>query len=371
MPPSRQYADDSSNGRLIMAKKITSRNTKSEILEAYNQLKEELRAAKSTPSQPKTSTPPKPARTEPAPTPTVPKGKPGIDQVLATLHSFRGGLVDLTNQLQFQLATEASTLQEMLEREKEQRGQIQQLHQIEFNDDILHTLIEQYSTKSGTFEEGLETERVAFDSELKAKRTEWDEERLLHEMESYEKEQTWKKGRDREAGEYKYDREHQRKLDREERELLLKSREHELDLYESNRRNGFARREDALTERENAYKELTAKVARFDDQLKEAVTKARNEGTGIAKHQARVKSELAAKEHEGKLRVFEHRISALDDIAAKQQAKLESLQKQLLETQRQAQTLAVKAIEGASNASSFEAVREIAIEQAKHPSKTK
>lgn len=355
-----------------MAKNITSRNTKSEILEAYHQLEEELRATKSTIPRPHESiTPTEPIKVEVTPTPEAPQHEPGIDHVLATLHAFRGGLVDLTNQLQFQLASEASTLQEMLEREQEQRDQIQQLHQIEFDDHLLNTLIEQYAVRSRAFEEGLDAERLIFDAELATRRAEWDEERVLHEMESYEAEQAWKKRRARDTSEYKYDRERQRKLDEEARELISKSHDHELDLYESSRRSEFARREDALTDRERAYQELVAKVAKFDDQLEDAVTKAKSEGVGIARHQARVKSELAAKEHEGKLRVFGHRISALDDIAAKQQAKLESLQQQLLETQRQAQTLAVKAIEGASNASSFEAVREIAIEQAKHPSKTK
>jgi hypothetical protein len=54
-----------------------------------------------------------------------------------------------------------------------------------------------------------------------------------------------------------------------------------------------------------------------------------------------------------------------------QESRIASLSKQLDSALKQVQGLAVKAIEGASNLKSFEAVKEIAIEQAKTQQKNK
>lgn len=53
----------------------------------------------------------------------------------------------------------------------------------------------------------------------------------------------------------------------------------------------------------------------------------------------------------------------------RQDGHLQTLSKQLDSALKQVQDLAVKAIEGASNVSSFQAVKEIALEQAKNPNK--
>ncbi len=53
----------------------------------------------------------------------------------------------------------------------------------------------------------------------------------------------------------------------------------------------------------------------------------------------------------------------------RQDGHLQTLSKQLDSALKQVQDLAVKAIEGASNVSSFQAVKEIALEQSKNPNK--
>ncbi len=53
----------------------------------------------------------------------------------------------------------------------------------------------------------------------------------------------------------------------------------------------------------------------------------------------------------------------------RQDGHLQTLSKQLDSALKQVQDLAVKAIEVASNVSSFQAVKEIALEQAKNPNK--
>lgn len=60
------------------------------------------------------------------------------------------------------------------------------------------------------------------------------------------------------------------------------------------------------------------------------------------------------------------KIAALEDLVAKQTAQIEALTRKLEEANTQVQAIAVKAIEGASNARALSTINEIAMEQAKN-----
>ncbi len=59
-------------------------------------------------------------------------------------------------------------------------------------------------------------------------------------------------------------------------------------------------------------------------------------------------------------------MQSLEQTVAKQERLINDLSSQLETARQQTTELAVKAIEGASNASSFESIKEIALEQAKN-----
>jgi CRISPR/Cas system-associated endonuclease Cas1 len=105
--------------------------------------------------------------------------------------------------------------------------------------------------------------------------------------------------------------------------------------------------------------------------LEAAIKKAKEEGKGIAHHQAKIKADLYAKDMEVQKRLHEQKIQSLEETIRNQEARIQSLSKQLDFALKQVQDLAVKAIEGASNASSFQSLKEITLEQAKTLQKTK
>ena len=65
------------------------------------------------------------------------------------------------------------------------------------------------------------------------------------------------------------------------------------------------------------------------------------------------------------------RLDFLEDTIQDQDDRIDSLSKQLDAALKQVQDLAVKAIEGAAESSSFEALKEIALEQARTTNKGK
>ena len=92
---------------------------------------------------------------------------------------------------------------------------------------------------------------------------------------------------------------------------------------------------------------------------------------GMRRLQAKIAADLQQKENEGKRRVYELRVQQLDETVTKQNEQIAELSRQLATALKQAQDLAIKAIDGASSSNSYAAVKEIALEQAKTSAKTK
>jgi ribonuclease HI len=112
-------------------------------------------------------------------------------------------------------------------------------------------------------------------------------------------------------------------------------------------------------------------VERFPKELEAALKRAKEEGAGIARYQAKVKAELAEREFASETEIYQMKIKVLDEETANQKVQIERLSQQVEAMLKQAQELAVKAIEGSSSHSSFQALKEIALEQAKNQLKTK
>ena len=75
---------------------------------------------------------------------------------------------------------------------------------------------------------------------------------------------------------------------------------------------------------------------------------------------------LAKREAEAEKRIAELRIKTLEEAAARQNAQIADMQRQVDEAKKQVQEIAVRAIEAASGAKTLAHVNEIAMEQAKH-----
>ena len=157
----------------------------------------------------------------------------------------------------------------------------------------------------------------------------------------------------------------------DERAQRSKSFEHELVVLREGKETEWTEREKQLAEREREAAELRSKAEAFEAEREAAVKKAEIEGMGIARKQTKTQLDLKTKDNDGVRRVFELKIESLGEVIAKQEAQIEQLSKALETARKQTTELAVKAIDGASNASSFEAIKEIALEQAKNTQKGK
>ncbi|MEO1299829.1 MAG: hypothetical protein AAFW75_29480 [Cyanobacteria bacterium J06636_16] len=270
-----------------------------------------------------------------------------------------------------QLTSEVLKLQEIQGAVAEEAEQLETLHALQVTDDSLNTLIEEYETNSKAFHEEFEQRQEALELEVFEADKTWEQAQEEHRRAVKERNEQQAKLRQRDTQEYTYDLTLQRKLSDEDYEQIQKQSYQELEVFQEAQKKQWIERESAIAEREQEFEDLQLKVESLPEKLEKSIKKAKEEGKGIAQHQAKIKSDLVAQEVAGQKRAYELRIESLQDKIRTQDSRIENLADQLDAALQQVQDLAVKAIEGASNLNSLRSIREIAIEQAKNTSKNK
>jgi uncharacterized coiled-coil protein SlyX len=320
----------------VVVKKPTDKNTKVEILQAYEELAKEKAALKSelekVAKENQSGTKEEPKLEQKIVMNQLSSVQQKMNNTIESLAKIQLGFGSAANELSEQLTTKASQLEEIRRTLEEEIQQLTQLHNLEVSDDILDTLIQAYEDNTKAYHEEY---------------------------------------RQRDASEYKYNLELRRQLQSDEYEQEQKALYKQLEELLQGTEKQWAEREKAISEREKQFEELKAKVEAFPKDKEAAIKKATEEGKGIAHYQAKIKSDLYSKEVEGQKRFYEQRLQSLEQTITNQETRIQNLSQQLESALKQVQDLAVKAIEGNSNVNSYQAIKEIALEQAKTQAKNK
>ncbi len=363
-------------------KKPSDRSTKAEILEAYNELAKEKTVLKSQFEQLQKSTSSAPSTTSNKPvieTNTSAKNtmnqsqslQQKMNSTIESLTKIQLGFGSAASELSEQLSARASQLEESRKSVEKEVEELQQLHSLEVTEETLDTLIQSYEDNSKAYQEEYSQRYELLSQEFAEQKNTWLKEQDEHKIAVQERDDNQKKTRQRDAAEYKYNLELQRKIQKDEYEQQQKELYKQLDEFKQEREKQWTEREKTISEREQQFEEHKAKVEAFPKDKEAAIKKAMEEGKGIAIYQAKIKSDLYAKEVEGQKRFYEQRLLSLEQTIQNQETRIQNLSKQLESALKQVQDLAVKAIEGTSNVNSYQAMKEIALEQAKTQAKMK
>ncbi len=356
---------------MSVIRKVSSRDTKAKLLAAYNELAKAYRTLESQ----KSASAPAAAPAAAAPVSKVKSvaatSSTDLAGVVRTLQTVRGHIGGSFSGLQQSLTTEATSLESLRTSVGETLTQLKTLHGIEVGDDTLGELIGTYRKTNETAEEALSTKREAHEKDLEGKRSDWRKEQDEHARKVKEALVELKKSRARDLQEYKYELAQKHSVEEDQRAQAQKAFEAQIASIRETKETAWAEREKQVNTREEEYAELTDKAEAFDKEVASAKKKGESEGLSIARRETKAKAELLGKESEGKRRVFELRIASLQDTIDKQMEQISALSAKLDTALKQTQHLAVKAIDGAANTTSFEAIKEIAMEQAKNSGKGK
>ncbi len=362
-----------------MASKPSDKNTKAQILEAYDNLLEERKALETQLKQLQKEQKAKPSVTSEKnlqqPVTAMNQQQVVQDKMIYTIDSIvklQSGFGSAVSELSEKLTSEAAKLEELRCAVAEETQQLKDFHDLEeINENTLDTLVQTYEDNSKEFEEETSQRREALQQEIQNLRKAWEKEQEEHKREIKERNEEQSKVRQRDAQEYEYDLTLRRSLDNDAYEQNQKSLYKQLEEAKQEQEKLWTDREKAIAEQEKKFEELKGKVEAFEKEKEAAIKKAKAEGEYIANKQVKVKEELQNKEVEGNKRFYELRIQSLEQTIQNQEARIQTLSQQLDAALKQVQDLAVKAIEGASNISSYQAFKDIAMEQAKGQMKGK
>ncbi|MBD2455706.1 hypothetical protein H6G80_16650 [Nostoc sp. FACHB-87] len=361
----------------MASKKLTDKNTKAEILQAYEELSKETSGLKTQLNQalkanqntnvekPKVEQNTTITMTQPA---TI---QQKMNYTIESLAKIQLGFGSAANELSEQLTTQASKLGEIRQSVETEITALKQLHNLEVGEDTLDTLITAYEDNSKAYQEEYNQRYEILSQEILEQRITWQKEQDEYKQSIKERNDNLNKTRQRDTAEYKYDLELQRKLESDEYEQTQKTLYKQLEEFQQETEKQWAEKEKQIAEREKQFEEAKAKVEGFPKEKEAAIKKATEEGKGIAHYQAKVKSDLYGKEVEGQKRFYEQRLQSLEQTITNQETRIQNLSKQLDSALKQVQDLAVKAIEGTANVNSYQAIKEIALEQAKSQVKNK
>jgi hypothetical protein len=372
----------------MVARRPTEKNTKTEILTAFDELlkqKDELlkqnKALETQLREKPTQSSPvavsdKVANDQPSSPPepmTVPAmaSPQKMEAIISGLNRLQLSFGSAVSDLSEKLTQEVFKLQEVQQSVTEEVEQLEALHDLQADDCSVETLIQQYEDSSKTFNEELRQQQETLNQELTQARKAWAKEQEEQQRRLKERNENASKTQGREDEEYRYSLELERKLTDDEYDQEQTRLYAELEELRQTREKQWAEQEKTISERETQFAELKAKFEAVPKDLEAAIKRAKEEGKGIASHQAKIKADLLAKDVEGQKRTYDLRIESFSATIQAQETRIQTLSTQLDSALKQVQDLAVKAIEGSANVSSFNAVKEIALEQAKNQNKVK
>ncbi len=253
------------------------------------------------------------------------------------------------------LTAEVETLAMLREAVALERKELERLHKLDVAASALDQMVADY-----------ERQKQQLEAEMAAQRAAWEEETRAAERERKEQEEALRKQRQREIDDYEYKKTLERKkaqdrYDEETRQLEKSNREKQETLE-----RGWQQREAAIKAAEQELARLRQEAEQFPVRLKKEADEAAARATQTAKADYERQIAFLKKDSETEKRLAEMRVKSLEDVVARQASQIAALEKQLDESKRQVQDIAVKAIEGASGARALSHINEIAMEQAKN-----
>lgn len=321
---------------------ITTKNTKTDIIKAYNELLMKVKEQKAPDRQAE-------RKKEEEKKVVNTASQTTIEKIIKSLADVKLEIVKSLDTLGEELIEEYKRLTNLKQAIEIETKTLEEIHEIKVNADSLAALLLALKEKQEKFDEEINQKKTEFDADMTQKRQQWKKEQEEAELLRKEKETQVKKERQREEEEYNYSLQLKRKKDKDEYEAKKAAMEKELRDKRAALQIELSEREAAISSREKEYEELKAKVESFPPQLDNAIKE--TEKTVIERIETKYKHDvdLKAKEVEGERKLSKQIISSMESKIKEQDEMIRQLTQRANEAGLQVKDIAVKAIEGASS----------------------
>jgi hypothetical protein len=349
--------------REVKPQTITMKNTKKEMLEAYNEVLQQLKEKRAVELKPEKAIEGK--KVEEAVEVTDSLSTEGIVQEVSALKLEVGRLL---SQLSDRLEEEVGKYRQVRQAVEAKQKELQEIYEIEKSALSLAALIEAQHQKRQQTEAELAVRKEELTQEIETLRTEWGKEKEVHAAEIKQRDGDERKSREREKEEYQYAFQREQQLARERFEDEKARLEREITYRREQMEKELADREKAIVEKENELNELRKQTSAFPKELELAVNKAVKEAVQRVESEAKNREELLGKEFDGERNVLNTRIESLEKTVAEQNEQIAKLTQQVDKAYGQVQDIATKAIEGTSRSQPLANLQQLMAEQARKQS---
>ena len=349
--------------REFKPKKITMKNTKDEMLEAYNEVLQQLKEKRAAELKPEEEIEEKKIKEAVEVTDSL--STEGIVQEVSTLKLEIGKLL---SQLSDRLEGEVGKYRQVQQAVEAKQKELQDIYEIEKSALSLAALIEAQHQKRQQTEAELAARKEELTQEIETLRTEWEKMEKVHEAEIKERDGDEQKRRGREKEEYLYTFQREQQLAREQFEDEKVRLEREITYRREQMEKELADREKAIVEKETELNELRKQVGAFPKELQSAVSQAVKEAVQRVESEAKNRAELLRKEFDGERNVLNTRIESLEKTVTEQNEQIAKLSQQVEKAYSQVQDIAIKAIEGTSHSVPMTNLQQLLAEQTRKQS---
>ncbi|TAG96837.1 MAG: hypothetical protein EAZ09_05395 [Oscillatoriales cyanobacterium] len=266
-----------------------------------------------------------------------------VDSIVKGLADLQLDFGSVINGLSEKLSAESSKLDELKRGIEIETAQLQQLQQIRVVADALYILTQEHQEKITALEQSAASQREVIEKDTIQKRKIWEKEQQEFDIQVEETTALTIKERQQEIADYRYELERSRKVETDEYEETKRRSERELQQSTREKEKNWVEREKVLSDNQAEFAKNQTKAAGFEEELKQANTKAKEEAIQEVSREAKVKADLVDKEWEGTKQGYELKVQSLQQTIGRQTEQIAEISAQLQATMKQAQDLAMKA----------------------------
>jgi hypothetical protein len=327
---------------------VSEKNTKAEILRAYESLLKGVQDAK--------ADFPKQIQEEKQKKETLEKIS-GItnEGIVKSIMSLKSSLGNSLDEILQSLTDEFKKLEEIRAAIAVEKKSLEDLYSLSANTDSLAAMLLVQKEKKEHFEKAIQEKEDAFNHETAIKKEQWEAEKTKQKIAEKEYVEDLTKRREREEEEYLYARKIKRQKEQDEYDIQKKKLEKELIDKKTQFEQEVSNRESELKNAESELAELRKNNAEFPAKLEKTGMDKEAEVTKQLQTKYNFDIQLTEKQNEAEIRLKDQIIASLQEKIKEQQAQLKEYTDKANRAEANVKDIAVKAIENSSKVRMFTA----------------
>jgi len=320
---------------------LSTKNTKNEILAAYDELLQKTQESK-------TEEPKKVQEKQIQETIVKTAAASSYDGIVKNLSNMKIELSSSLDKLGDRFVSEFKKFEELQQAIQIEKKSLDDLYQLSVTTDSLSVMLLAQKEKKKQYEDEMAALKSKFEEDMSQSRLQWKKQQEETTEKLKEDADTLKKNRQRDEEDYQYTLKLTRKKETDLYEEKKAKLEKELAEKKATFEKDFAERETKIKSAEKELAELKARNEAFPAEMEKAISAAVKNETARLKIENGFEKDLIAKQTEGELKLKEQTILALQSKIKDLELTIKELTTKAVTAEASVKDIAIKAIESSS-----------------------